>query len=160
MNGEQVHLLINHLPIVGSFLGLALALLATARKGDAGALYAAALVLGLSAAGGGVAYLSGEAAEEAVEARPGFDHDVVEEHEDGALLALVLLAAAAAAGGGLSVLASRGRALPRMSTFAWVAITALSAAAMTRQGLSGRRIGHPEAYGVGAPEIGAATSGE
>ncbi len=148
MTGEQLHLAINHLPIVGAFLGLALVLLWMVRRADAGVLHAATLVLGLSAVGAVSAYLSGEEAEEAAEARPGFDHDLVEEHEEAALPGTVLLGLSALIGVGLSVAAARGRAVPALGAAGWLAVTALSAAAMTQQGLSGRNLGHPEVYGI------------
>lgn len=147
MNGEQVHLFINHLPIVGSFLAFALVALAALRRGEPGAVYAAALVLGVSALGGGGAYLSGEGAEEIIEERPTFNHDLVEEHEEGAPWALGLLAASAVTGVWLAARAGQGKPLASSGLYAWLAVTALSAAAMTRVGLTGREVGHPLTYG-------------
>lgn len=148
MTGEQFHLMINHLPIVGAFIGLVLVVFSAVRQGDSGVRYAAALVMAISAAGGGAAFFSGEDAEHAAEERPAFNHDLVEEHEDGAKWAGILLAGAAAVGGWLSLLTARGKAVPVAGTVGWVVLSALAAATMTRTGLSGRMMEHGEVYGA------------
>lgn len=147
MTGTELHLLLNHLPVVGTFFGLALALLSAWRPREAGVLYAAALVLGLSASGGVGAYLSGEEAEEALEERGGVEHDAIEAHEDAAPFALGFLLAAAASGGWLAYGVARGRTPARVPAAAFVVLTALSAATMARMGLTGRALGHPAVYG-------------
>ena len=150
MNATEVHLLVNHLPIVGAFLGLALVLLAVLRRNERHTIQAATLVLLLSGGGGIAAYFSGEEAEHAAEERPGFDHDVLEEHEDGAKPALALLLLAGAIGGGLSYLSAKGRAVPVAASASWVIATLVAVGMMTRMGLTGREVGHPDQYGANA----------
>lgn len=151
MNGEQLHLLLNHLPIVGSFFGFALVLLSVVRRADAGALHAATLVLGLSAVGAAGAYFTGEDAEEVIEHRPSFNHDAVEEHEEGAPYALGALVATAITSAGLSLLTVKGRPRPTAATVVWVLLSLLSVAILTRVGFTGRAVGHPDLYGPTLP---------
>lgn len=150
MTGEQFHLMINHLPIVGALLGLMLVAFSAVRTGDSGVRYAAALVLALSAAGGGAAFYSGEDAEHAAEERPGYNEDLVEEHEDGAKWAGILLGAAAAVGGWLCFLTVKGRPVPVAGTAGWLVLSALAAASMARTGMAGRVMEHGELYGAPA----------
>ncbi len=152
MTGEQFHLLINHLPIVGALIGLILVGFSFFRPRDLGVLYAATLVLAISAAGGVAAERSGEHAEHAMEERPGFNHDAIEEHEDGAKLAAVLLLVTAAAAGGLSVLAARGRPVPMAGRVVLVLLNLMATAAMVNMGFTGRIIAHPEVFGAPTAE--------
>jgi hypothetical protein len=62
MNQTHVHLLITHLPILGSFLG-ALVLVYGLFSGSYSTKIAAYLLLIISSAGAGIAYLTGEGAE-------------------------------------------------------------------------------------------------
>lgn len=149
MNALQAHLAVNHLPIFGSILGLALVLFAVARRGERGVVYAATLVLGLSAAGGVGANLSGEDAEETFEDRPGVDEAALEAHEGGAKLAVMLLLLSAASGGLLSWRVSRGAALPTGALVGWALVNGLAVGASANMGLTGRVLGHPDLYGDG-----------
>ena len=53
MNDAHLHLLVNHLPIIGMFLAAPVLLLAFARAEGLGALRAGALLLALAAIGAG-----------------------------------------------------------------------------------------------------------
>ena len=90
MNQTHLHLLINHLPVFGSFLG-ALVLAHGIYTRSNPAKIAAYNVLVISAIGAVIAYLTGEAAEETVENIAGISHDLIEEHEDGAVYSLIAL---------------------------------------------------------------------
>lgn len=88
INGLQIHLALNHLPVTGLLLstlvliaGFALKNLSVRRTGLA--------LLVFTALGTVPAYLSGEPAEELVEDRPGFTHEVIEEHEEAAKFNLI-----------------------------------------------------------------------
>jgi membrane protein YqaA with SNARE-associated domain len=88
MNPTHVHVFITHLPIFGSILGalvLTLSLVTRNRQ----TLFAAYLVLIISSAGGGVAYITGEEAEETVEKIQGIDEKRIEEHEEAAKFAMI-----------------------------------------------------------------------
>lgn len=84
----HIHLLINHLPLFGSFCGLVV-LLYGIWKRSTNTVNAAYLVLIIAAIGAGVAYLTGEPAEETVENLQGVSKDMLELHEEAGLYAVV-----------------------------------------------------------------------
>jgi putative copper export protein len=104
MNGAQLHLMLNHLPVMGtlfSLLLLAWSLIRRSAEIQKLAL-AIALLAGLSSV---PAYLTGEPAEEVIEHMAGVDEAYIEEHESMGKFALwcgvalgVVAAAALAAG--------------------------------------------------------------
>jgi len=88
MNATHIHLIITHLPIFGSILGSIVLSYGLATKSTY-TQNASYLVFIISAVGAGIAYLTGEAAEETVEHIQGVVHDVIESHEESAKLALI-----------------------------------------------------------------------
>jgi uncharacterized membrane protein len=88
MNQTHIHLLITHLPIFGSIIGALVLLHAIWKKSDETKV-AAYNVFILSGIGAGIAYLTGEGAEEGVEDLPGVAKSMIETHEDFAGIALV-----------------------------------------------------------------------
>ncbi len=90
MDQTHIHLLITHLPIVGSILGgLVLAYGIWAKSFQT--KIAAYFLLIISSIGGGIGYLTGEAAEETVENIAGLSKNLIEQHEDSAAIALISL---------------------------------------------------------------------
>lgn len=90
MNQTHIHLLITHLPIFGSILGgLVLAHGLWSRSNQT--KIAAYNLLIISSIGAGIAYLTGEGAEESVENLPGVVEATIEQHEEFALFALISL---------------------------------------------------------------------
>lgn len=90
MTQTHIHLLITHLPIFGSILGglvLAHGIGTKSMQTNIAAYY----ILILSAIGAGIAYLTGEAAEETVEKLPGIIESSIKQHEEIALYALIAL---------------------------------------------------------------------
>jgi len=90
MNQTHIHLIITHLPIFGSILG-GLVLGYGVFTGSKQTLIAAYLLLIISSLGAGIAYLTGEGAEETVEKIPGIVKSLIGQHEDLALIALISL---------------------------------------------------------------------
>ncbi|BAU54282.1 hypothetical protein [Mucilaginibacter gotjawali] len=90
MSETHIHLLITHLPIFGSILGAFVLIHGIWNKSNA-TLVAAYNVLIVSAIGAGIAYATGEGAEEAVEHIQGVSKNVVEEHAESALISLIAL---------------------------------------------------------------------
>ena len=90
MNQTHVHLLVNHLPVFGSFLG-ALVLAHSLYTRSNPTKIAAYNVLIISSIGAVIAYLTGEAAEETVENIAGISKNLIEEHEDAAIYSLIAL---------------------------------------------------------------------
>lgn len=100
MNPLHIHLLINHLPIAGTLLGIFVLILALWRRSEQ-TEFIAYFLFTISSLGAVITYLTGEGAEEAVEHLQGFSKTVIENHEDFALyplLALILLGIVSVAG--------------------------------------------------------------
>lgn len=93
LTSAQIHLAVNHLPVVGALLGTAtLAFAAVTRHAVSRNLGFGVLVFAaLSAL---PAYFSGEGAEEIVENRPGVSEQLIERHEEAAEQALAVTIAA------------------------------------------------------------------
>ena len=90
MSQVHLHLLITHLPVFGSLLGafvLGYGLWSKSNQTKIAAYY----LLVISAIGAGIAYLTGEGAEEAVEEIQGVSENMIKLHEDAAIYALVSL---------------------------------------------------------------------
>ena len=90
MNQTHIHLMITHLPIIGSILG-AFVLIHGIWKKSNSTLIAAYNVLIVSAIAAGIAYATGEAAEETVEHLQGVSKNIIEEHAESALTSLISL---------------------------------------------------------------------
>lgn len=100
MNQAHLHLLITHLPIFGSALGSLVLIQALLTKSEQAKIAAYNLFI-ISSIGAGIAYLSGEGAEDAMEKILGVSENTIEEHEDSAkaaLISLIVLGAASLAG--------------------------------------------------------------
>jgi uncharacterized membrane protein len=156
MNLSHLHLLSNHLPIIGSILGGIVLGYGLWTKSNH-TIIAAYLLLIISSAGAVVAYLTGEAAEHAVKNIQGVSKNLIEEHSDAAvyaLVALIFLGVVAIIGLYLTWKAS---ALSRK--IAWIAlfISLLSFIIVARTGYIGGQIRHTEIY---SPVANPANDGE
>ena len=106
MNPAHLHIILNHIPVIGIPFGMALLVWGFLRKSHeitrTGLLVFAAIALVTIPT-----YLTGEAAEDIVEHLPGVSDDLIDNHEDAAKIALV----ATSVLGGLSLirLLIRGR---------------------------------------------------
>lgn len=89
MDGLQLHLLTNHLPIVGTFAALLVVLVGMLRRSDA-AISTGLIVYAVMALMAVPAYLSGEEAEERVEQISGINEGAIHEHEEMAEVTLWL----------------------------------------------------------------------
>ena len=106
MNATHLHLILNHVPVFGSIVGLALLLLARGRKSEelkktAFGFFVAVALLSVPV------YLTGEPAEDTVKPLPGVSKAIVEQHEEAATVAftgVIIMGAAGFAG----LVASRG----------------------------------------------------
>lgn len=95
MEPVHLHLLTNHVPVIGAFFGALVIIIGMIRKSPP-TLAAAYWIFIISALLGLVAYFTGEGAEEAVEHLPGVSENLIGTHEDVGkftLGALVLLGA-------------------------------------------------------------------
>ncbi|NUO63124.1 MAG: hypothetical protein HOQ11_00870 [Gemmatimonadaceae bacterium] len=148
MNNAHIHLLINHVPVLGTLLVLALLAFAAARR-SSGRTRDALGVLAVLGAVSVVVYLTGGAAEDSVENLPGVSERMIESHEEAALAATVALGALAA----LAIATLwrfRGRVLPRWVAFAGLFGTAVVAGMMAWTANLGGQIRHSEIRADGA----------
>ena len=91
MNAPQVHLMLNHVPVLGAvFATIMLAAGLLLRRGTL-VRFALATIVVISLAAV-PAYLSGERSEEAVEHLAGVREQTIEQHEDAALVVMIGLA--------------------------------------------------------------------
>ena len=90
MDQTHIHLVITHLPIFGSILGGLVLAYGLRTKSSETKIAAYGLYI-ISSIGAGIAYLTGEAAEESVEHLPGIIGATIERHEDFAIYALISL---------------------------------------------------------------------
>jgi hypothetical protein len=88
MNGPHWHLILNHIPVLGTAFGLGLLLFARWRKSDelTKAALGALVIIALLAV---PAYLTGEPAEGGVKGLPGVLKSDIEHHEDAATIAFI-----------------------------------------------------------------------
>lgn len=142
-NGPQLHLILNHLPIVG-FVFLTPILVLVLLRGDdrlrklclMGTVAVALLAT--------PAFLTGEEAEEGVEHLAGISGQQIHAHEESAELALTLaLVTGGVALAGLIVGRSKSSYL-RVATSAALLGTVVTTAAMAIAGHEGGKIRHPE----------------
>lgn len=154
MNYPHLHLMINHLPILGSVFALLLVLWGMARGSREVRRLAlwVALVAGLSVY---PAYFTGDEAHEQVEDFPGFDHDTTHEHEEAAELALVVMLVTAGAAGAALFLGRGTRTEPGWARGAVLLGLVASVATVARAGWVGGEIRHEEIRGplTSAPVI-------
>ena len=87
MDPTHLHLMLNHVPVVGIPLGLALLAIGLA-LGSTHLRVAALLVFLLCSAVAGVVFLTGEPAEHRVETIPGISETYIEAHEEAAEVAI------------------------------------------------------------------------
>lgn len=142
MNAAHAHLLLNHVPILGTLFGvLLLGYGLWAHKLDfVKAGFITFVVTGASAL---LVFLNGEGAEEIVETIPGISGALIEAHEDVALFAMIaalLLGAAALAG----LLIARKKALPPRFGAAVLVLGLVVTGAVGWTGYLGGQIHHTE----------------
>lgn len=137
-NAAHLHLVLNHLPILGTFFALCL-LLAGLVLRDRSLKRAGLVTLILIALVTPGVYLSGESAEEMVEKLPGFLETYIEEHEEMAKIALFFTSTAGVLSA-LSLLRGESRRLVIL-TLLWGLLTF---GIMGLVGNSGGKIRHSE----------------
>lgn len=143
MNETHIHLLINHLPIVGSILGGLVLGYAIWTKNVQTSI-AAYNVLILSSVGAIIAYTTGEGAEEAIENIQGISKNALDEHEDFAIVSLYgLIATGFSALVGLFT-AWKKSPLARVMTIVTLCISLIAFGLVGRTGYLGGQIRHTE----------------
>jgi uncharacterized membrane protein len=144
VSSAQIHLALNHLPVVAALLATAALVLGAVFR-RASLRNAGCVLLVVASLAALPAYLSGEGAEEIVEQRPGVAESLIERHEDAAAqaLAVTLAAGAVAAAALLAVRLRREQAVRVLYALTVVGALA-STAAMGRAAHLGGQIRHDE----------------
>ncbi len=128
MNATHLHLILNHLPVLGTAFGLGLLLFGLWRRSSE--LKKTALgIFVLVALAAVPVYLTGEPAEDGVESLPGVSKPGIEQHEKAAGVALTVAVVLGVGSLGGLIYFRRGRLLP-----AWFSISLL-VPALTASGL-------------------------
>lgn len=149
MNAAHLHLLVNHLPIIGFALGLILLCATMVMRGDRGMFLASGIVLIIAGAGAIAAQFTGEPAEEVVEHLQDVPKALIETHEEVAMVATIFAAITALSALVLAVVTLRreGR-IPLLALSILTLITLASCVAMAWAGTSGGKIRHSEIRGT------------
>jgi hypothetical protein len=143
MDQTHIHLLITHLPIYGSILG-GLVLLHGIGVRSNQTKIAAYYIFILSSIGAGIAYLTGEGAEETVENIQGVVEQTIKQHEEFALYAfisLIVLGVGSILG---LYITYKNSPLTRTIAFLILCISFLSFGLVARTGYLGGQIRHSE----------------
>lgn len=143
MNQAHIHLLITHLPIFGSILGGLVLAHGLWTKSNQTKIAAYNLFV-ISAIGAGIAYLTGEAAEETVENIQGIVEATINQHEEFALFALISLIILGLTSIIGLFITLKNLALTRTVAFIILFISLISFGLVARTGYLGGQIRHTE----------------
>jgi hypothetical protein len=144
MNPVHIHLLLNHVPVIGTVIGILLLGYALLRRSQ-DVTRASLGIFVLAALAGGAVFLTGEPAEERVENLAGISMPILERHEEAALIAALLLAAVGVfALVGLIVFRRREAGIPRGFATVALILALVPAAAMGYTANLGGQIRHSE----------------
>ena len=152
MNQTHIHLLITHLPIFGSILGglvLAHGLWTNSNQTK----IAAYNLFIISAIGAGIAYLTGEGAEETVENIQGVVEATIKTHEEFALFALISLIILGVTSLIGLLLTLRKSSLTRTLAIIILFISLISFGLIARTGYLGGQIRHTEINSTNNPNL-------
>lgn len=149
MSAVHLHLLLNHVPVIGTLIGVALLVLALLRRSEeiAGAALMLFVGVGLASA---VVFFTGEPAEEAVEKLAGVSTQMLESHEEAATVAAIASGMLGALALGV-LLAFRSRSMPRGLTLAALVLAIAVGGIMGWTANLGGQIRHTEISGAATP---------
>lgn len=147
MNQTHIHLLITHLPIIGSILGALVLIHAIGVKSNQTKI-AAYYIFVLSAIGAAIAYFTGEGAEESVENLQGVMEATIKTHEEFALFAFISLVVLGVAAIVALFVTFRESIWIRTTAFILLFIALISFGLVARTGYLGGQIRHTEVNAV------------
>ncbi|MGL2962208.1 DUF2231 domain-containing protein [Flavobacterium sp. RSB2_4_14] len=143
MDQTHLHLLITHLPIFGSLLGVFVLVFGMWRKSDTTILASYFLFI-ISTIGAVIAYVTGEAAEETVENIQGVSESVIEQHADFAQFALIGLIVLGVAALASALTLYKKSPFSKMLTMVTLFLSIVSFVLVARTGYLGGQIRHTE----------------
>lgn len=155
MSQVHMHLLITHLPVFGSILGAIVLAYGLWSKSHHTKIAAYFLFI-IAAIGAGIAYLTGEGAEEAVEKIKGVTENSISQHEDAAMYALISLIALGIMSLLSLLLTYKKTAIIRTAATATLVLSLISFGLVAWTGYLGGQIRHTE-IGSGAVQNGQKT---
>jgi hypothetical protein len=146
MNPAHIHLLLNHIPVLGTAFGILLLLFGILRKNNEAKRFGLVMFLlcGLIAI---PVFLTGEPAEEIVEHQIGIDKEAIEEHEDSATWALVSVEVLAVLSL-ISLFLFHKTAFPGWAMVIVMLIALVTSGIIARTANLGGMINHPEITGT------------
>ena len=142
VSGAHLHLLVNHVPILGALFALALLLASYCYAGDVLRRSALVVLVGTALAASASDY-SGTSAKEAIRGLPGVRRDQIRAHEEVAEKAYLGAAIVGALALG-ALVRWRRTPVPRGATLVMLLGTAVVSGAMAYTGLLGGRVRHTE----------------
>lgn len=143
MSQTHLHLVITHLPVFGSILGAIVLIYGLWSKSNQTKIAAYFLFI-VSAAGGTIAYFTGESAEESVEKLQGVSKNMIDMHEDSALFALASLLVLGALSVFSLVATYKKASFTRKTATATLILSLISFGFVARTGWLGGKIRHSE----------------
>lgn len=143
MDAVHLHLLLNHIPVLGTIFSAPLFAYALLRKSDE-LKRLSLVILVFSALVAIPVYLTGEPAEEAVEKLSGVSGAMLELHEDGAKVSMILMVIAGAISLLGLVLLKTKNALAGWLVFLALVSSTMTAVSMARTANLGGQIRHSE----------------
>jgi uncharacterized membrane protein len=143
MDQTHIHLLITHLPVFGSVLGSLVLVHGLWTKSNQTIIAAYNLFI-ISAIGAGIAYFTGEAAEETVENIQDIAKGTIDQHEDLAVVALISLITLGIASVVGIFLTLRNSGLTKAAGIVILLISLLSFGLVARTAYLGGQIRHTE----------------
>lgn len=151
MNELQIHLFLNHVPILGALAALLVVIIGVVIKNNA--VRMSGLVVYIVMALAVVpTYLSGEGAEERIENLAGISETVIESHEEMAELSLWIMLAAAAIGASALFTQWKGKSIAGTLSIAFVIVAIGAFIQIGLTGHEGGKIRRPDmTSGIAAP---------
>jgi uncharacterized membrane protein len=154
MNMVHLHLLLNHVPTIGTIVALGLLLLAFAKKSSeltraSLAIFFAIALVSLPT------YMTGYSAQRALKDRPGISASLVEQHQSAALLALIFMEATGVVAWFGLWQGRKPTGTGRWSAPAVLALAVVTVALMASAANLGGEITHPEIVPPGETQPGA-----
>jgi uncharacterized membrane protein len=149
MSLVHIHLLLNHIPVVGMGIALLLFAVAVIRKSDELVKVILSLFIALAVVSIPV-YLTGDPAKDVVKHMPDVSRDLIEAHDDAASYALAtveVLGVASLVG----LFLFRRSPMPRWFVIVILILSVVSSAAMARTAYLGGQIRHSEIRSGTAP---------
>jgi len=143
MNFAHVHILLNHIPILGTLFGFILYVIAVARRDEdlkkiCWGIFVVVALLAIPT------YLTGDPAADIVKDLPGVEKSVIERHDDAATASFVALCVLGAASLGALLWIRRSKFVPAWASIALLALSLITTGMMAWTGNLGGQIRHSE----------------